>query len=267
MKLRVALALVSVLLSSAVARADFNLSFQVKWEPYRYVLPQLATQVPPGAGMPPTTDPGAPGASGTSPLPSNSSVNAFQRQDLNARLGLGFTDKFTLQIGLDIARASLSETVDTNSVNRGFTTIGFAVGLKYNFIAPAREKISPYIYGDFFKYFTALNDDRPNNLPQNEVEFSAGLAAPFGFHIAFGVEYYFTESFGIGAELFGFEGAFSSGSMRRTENGNSVSHDQSLNTFSYYTALTLIFRAPRVIRYGGGSRYRYDRDRDEREKD
>jgi hypothetical protein len=260
MKLRIFPAL-AVLCLPALAAADFNLNFQVKWEPFRYVLPQYATQHPPATGTPPISDPVNPGASGTATIPSSSSVNAFQRQNLNALLGLGFTDKLTLQLGIDLARASLNHSDDGVEVNRGFTTFGFTLGLKWNFVAPAREKISPYLYGDFFKYFAALNDDRPNNLPQNEVEFSASLASPFGFRFAFGIEYYFTESFGIGAELFGLQGAFASGNMRRTEAAGPVTHEQSLNTIAYYTALTMVFRAPRIIRYGGGRR-RYERDDD-----
>lgn len=249
--------------SPALARADFNMSFGLRWEPMRYMVPQAPTKLGNGA-----VDVAQPGAGGTAALPSSSSFNALQRQDFNGYVGLGFTDKFTLTIGLDFARANLSHTYTdpdgSTPTARTFNTFGINVGLKWNFIAPKKEKVSPYIYADFYKYFTALNDDRPDNLQQNEVEFSASLAAPMGFRVAFGLEYYFNESFGIGAEIFGIQGAFSSGSLTRRENMVQVSHDQSLNTISFYTALTLVFRFPNLVKYGGGSRRRY-RDRDDRD--
>jgi hypothetical protein len=242
-----------------LAHGDFSLQFSVKWEPLRYILPQIDTvhdQVVGGART--ITDPATEGRGATAVLPSSSSFNAFQRRDLNALVGLGFTDKLTLQLGFDLARASLSHTdSDANAITHGFTTFGFSVGVKFNFTAPRRETISPYIYGDFFKYFSALNDDRPGNLSQSEVEFSAGLTSPLGFRLGFGIEYYFTESFGLGAEIFGIQLAYSSGSMRRSDAGTLVNHEQSLSTVTFYTALTLTFRFPHLIRYGR------TRDRDE----
>jgi len=248
------------LAAPGVAAADFNLSFGLRYEPARYTLPQIATSHPTG-------DIASPGANGTSTLPSNSSVNAFQRQDMGATIGLGFTDKLTITISLDFAKASLSHNdSDSNPTTRGFSTFGLGVGVKWNFVTPAKNKVTPYIYGDFFKYFAALNDDRPNNLPQNEVEFSAGLAAPLGFRIAFGLEYWFSDNFAIGADIFGLQGAFSSGSLRRvdTAGGDPITHEQSLNTINFYTSINLIFRFPNLVKYGGGTRYRY-RETDERD--
>jgi hypothetical protein len=256
MKARTLILLTLVAVSPGAARADFNLQVGVKWEPWRYTLPQSASGHDAATGQPTST--------GTAALPSASSVNAFQRQSLNALLGVGFTDHFALTLGFDLARATLSHTdSDANAVSHGFTTLGFSLGVKYNFVAPRRETISPYLYADFFKYFTALNDDHPGNLPQPEVEFSAGMAAPLGFRIAFGVEYWFTDSFGLGAEIFGLQGAFSSGSVRRTAgDGSSVTHEQALHTINFYSALTLTFRFPRLFGYGRKRYERYERDRD-----
>jgi hypothetical protein len=260
MKPRYSFLALSLALSPTLAHGDFSLQFAVKWEPLRYILPQVDTVHPANTSPASPSDPSLAGQSGTAVLPSSSSYNAFQRRDLNALLGLGFTDKLTLQIGFDLARASLSHTdAEASAVNRTFTTFGFSLGVKFNFTAPRREKISPYLYGDFFKYFSAINDDRPGNLSQSEVEFSAGLTSPLGFRLGFGIEYYFTESFGLGAEIAGLQLAYSSGSMRRTDAGTAVNHEQSLTSVAYYTALTLTFRFPHLIRYG---RTRY-RDRDE----
>ena len=255
------LALTALVFWPALASADFNLSFGVRWEPMRYTVPQVPTKLGNGG-----VDVAQPGAGGTATLPSSSSFNAFQRQDFNGYVGLGFTDKFTLTLGVDFARATLGHTYSdpdgSTPTSRAFNTFGINVGLKWNFVAPKKEKLSPYVYADFFKYFTALNDDRPDNLQQNEVEYSASLAAPMGFRVAFGIEYYFNESFGIGAEIFGIQGAFSSGSLSRRENMVQVSHEQSLNTISFYTALTLTFRFPSLVKYGASRRYRERDDRD-----
>lgn len=253
-----ALALLPLISVTPAARADFNLSFSMKFEPMRYTLPQYPTGHPEnGASVADVAT-----APGSATLPSPS-VNAFQRQNFSGLIGLGFTDKLTVTLGVDFARASLGHTDSDPAVssNRSFNTFGITAGVKWNFIAPRREKISPYVYGDFFKYFTAINDERPSGTPLPEVEFAASLAAPLGFRLAFGIEYYFTDSFAIGAEIFGLEGAFSSATLRR---GNPVvTHEQSLNSIAFYTALTLTFRMPHLVRYGS-SRRRY-RDRDERE--
>lgn len=237
-------------LAPSLARADFNLQLSVKWEPLRYVVPQQPTlHDDPSGGVRNVTNPADPGASGTAPLPGGSAVSMLQRQNLGATLGLGFTDKLAVLIGLDIARASVGhEDSDASAITQGFTTLGFSLGLKFNFKRPRKETISPYVYADFFKYFTALNDDHPNNLTQSEVEFSAGLSAPFGFRVAFGVEYYFSDSFALGAEIFGLQGSFSSGDMRRNEQGAIVSHSQSLSSIALYTAFTLSFRFNRLFR-------------------
>ena len=244
----------------AIAAADFNLSFGLRYEPARYTLPQFATQRTQGMGDP------VPGSNGTATIPSYSSSNALQRQDFGATIGIGFTDKLTLTLGVDFARASLNHAdSDAQPTTLGFSTFGITAGLKWNFVAPAKEKISPYLRADFFKYFAALNDDRPGALAQDQVEFAAGLASPMGFHLAFGIEYWFTDSFALGAEILGLAGAFSSGSLRDGGGGNPVvTRDQSLNSISIYTAFTMTFRFPNLVKYGAGKRYRY-READERD--
>lgn len=241
-------------LSPAPARADFNMSFNFRWEPGRYTFPEAATSTSQQTGT------------GTTALPSGNSVNAFQRQDLGWTLGLGFTDKFTMTLGLDIGWASLGVTNGDTTQSQGFTTFGLTVGARWNFVVPAKEKLSPYVAVDFFKYFAALNDTRPAGVAveQGQVEYAAGLISPWGIRGALGLQYFFSDSFAVGAEL-GLIGSSSSGSVALADaGGNRLQHTQSLSTLSVFTALTLTFRFPNLVTYGSSRASRY-RERDDRE--
>ena len=165
----------------------------------------------------------------------------WQTTSLDNYLAFFFTEQFGLQLSLDLGYGSRDNLVGTgntsNDTTDSFFQIGVAVGMKYYLNRPTRERVSPYIYFDFFKYFASVSTNNAN-VTNAEAAYVAGLASPVGLDFAFGAEYFFTTSFSLGAEVLGIRYAYVEGSI----NNNGATLDTKEQYVTLYTGISLNYR-------------------------
>jgi hypothetical protein len=219
-------------LCAAPARADFNLAIGMKWAPINYTTPVSAAG---GNGGPATVglDGGAPRG-----WQNTSLDNYFGAFFLNGRMGF--------QLSLDLGYGSFhtdSNTMGvTTSGDRSFTQFGFALGWKLYFTQPRRERVSPYVYLDFYKYFASVSTS-DKSVPNDQAGFVAGLVSPLGFNAAFGAEYFFTPAFSLGAEVLGIKFAYVEGDYTLGAGfGGDTKVTVNEKALSFYTAISLNYR-------------------------
>jgi hypothetical protein len=217
---------------SSPANADFNIAVGLKWAPFRYT-----TAV--GAGTDTST--------GSAPVPGqwyNATGgdlygNHWQTTSLDNYIGFFFTEQLGIQLSLDLGYANHNnDTGGNNNFSTSYFQFGFGLGFKAYFNRPTRERVSPYILLNFFKYFASVSTNDPG-ITNDIASAIASFHAPIGADIAFGAEYFFTTSFSLGAEVLGLRIAHVSGDVPGG-NGNRINTGE--NYFTLYTAISLNYR-------------------------
>ncbi len=217
-------------LFASTAKADATLAIGMKWEPVNYTAPVGLTG-------------GQANASGT-PLGSEK-LYGWQVTSLNNYLG-GFFGKggqFGFHIGIDFGYGRVNHQITDSSgdvtVNQlSFLQFGFLLGGKFYILQPRRDRVVPYFYVDFFKYFASVNTSE--EVDNDDVGYVAGLASPVGISLAVGAEYFFSPAFSLGGEIFGFRLAHSQGTNYNGDTDVEIITKKTM--FSMYTAFTLNYR-------------------------
>ena len=154
---RVFTALASLALIAAMAtpaQADFNIATGLKWVPVRYTHPF--------------------GAVGNGPVANPADLYGWQTTSLDPYIAFFFTENIGLSIGLDLgwANAHLENSNNPGPINTktiklcvtdnqpcdvNFFQFGFTLGGKFYLARPTAQRVSPYFYVDFYKYFAGIN--------------------------------------------------------------------------------------------------------------
>jgi Outer membrane protein beta-barrel domain len=214
------LVVLGMLAAATPARADFNIQTGLKWVPLRYTKPISVG----GGGM-------------GGGLPTAGALYGWQTTSLDNYIALFFTEQIGIQLSLDFGWASGHVDFNgMNSLDASYTQVGVALGAKFYLNRPARERVSPYLLADFFKYFAGVSTNE--NVTNDVVGYLAGLASPVGFDLAFGAEYFFTTSFSLGAEVLGLRFAHIDAGL---DNGGNPIHTNA-NYFTLYTGVSLNYR-------------------------
>jgi hypothetical protein len=217
----------------ARAGADVHLAFGTKWQPVRYTTSLYPVGTPGAMGMP--------GAGTVSP-PVVGGLSGFQTTSLDPYFAVFFAQKYGVFLSLDIGYGTLKQEYDSanmqfasiNPNNSSFFQFGFALGFKWYITQPRKEKVSPYLLIDFYKYFGVINSKASQEL----VDATASLLSPIGADFAFGAEYFVTPSFSVGSEVLGLKVA--NVSFERGSGPTRVSTAYTYLTF--YTGISLNYR-------------------------
>jgi hypothetical protein len=220
MRLRIGI-VVALCALAAPARADFSIALGLKWVPVSYTTPITATGAAMGSG------------------PGSTPLTGWQTTSLNNNFGAFFLDgRLGFLIGLDLGYSSRSSTTGSTSTGDfSFTQFGFSLGAKYYITRPKRERVSPYVLVDFYKYFASLSTS-DKSVSNDQAGYIAGLVSPLGIDAAIGAEYFFTPGFSLGAEVLGVKFAY-------TEGDYAVGNDKLTTKNQYvtfYTGITLNYR-------------------------
>jgi len=197
----------------------------------------------------------------------------FTSPSITPAIHYGFLNNLSVFIGLDFGMTKVtmypygSNNPSSENLNKdvswddlGETTydffrFGFDLGLKYHFWEIKPEEIVPYLNFDFFIYFATVGNNFPYD-PDKESEsyeqmnafldYMGQMQSPLGIDLAFGVDYWFTRSFAIGADIFGFRLAYASSSLPTKGDGDYPDvlwdGEQSQLDLGLYSAITLSFR-------------------------
>lgn len=212
-------------LAPARAGADVHMQFGTKWQPLRYTTAAYPT-----------------GGAAAASLPTG--LSGFQSTSLDPYLAIFFAQKYGLQLSLDVGYGKLGNETQVGMAapepnNSSFFQFGFSLGFKFYITQPRREKVSPYIYADFYKYFASINADKAST---DQVSFLASLHSPIGASFAFGAEYFVTQNFSIGSEILGLKVA-NVGASTTTGTAPSTSRTSLDYTYiTFYTGITLNYR-------------------------
>jgi hypothetical protein len=220
-----------VLGASAPAQADFNIATGLKWVPLRYTAPIGVGSEADNMSGPVPGQRYAGGAGG-------GSIYGWQTTSLDNYLALFFTEQIGIQLSLDFGYASHNnDTSGAGNFSTSYFQIGIGLGAKFYLNVPTRERVSPYLLINLFKYFASISTNDPN--VTNDVATAiAGFASPVGADFAFGAEYFFTTSFSLGAEVLGLRFAHVQGEVPIP--GGRVSSAE--NYFTLYTGISLNYR-------------------------
>lgn len=231
---------------SAPARADFNIATGLKWVPLRYT---SAVGAAGGGGEGKSID-----------LKSWGSENSWQTTSLDPYIGFFFTDQIGLVIGLDLGWASHHDDFQTQAgiisnpggegrcanaqqpCDMSYFQFGFTLGGKFYLNRPTGQRVSPYLYVDFFKYFASVSTSDQVN--PDRIGAIAALHSPLGFNLAFGAEYFFTTSFSLGAEVLGLRFAHVNGDYNVVNGGGAaIGHENfRYDYFTLYTGISINYR-------------------------
>ncbi len=211
------------------AHADFNIATGLKWVPLRYTFPA-------GAG----TDAGnmsssVPGQfyNGTAGL-----IYGWQTTSLDNYLAFFPVEQVGIQLSLDLGYASHNnDTTNAGQFSTSYFQIGVGLGAKFYLNTPARERVSPYLFVNLFKYFASISTNDPS-ITNDVATAIAGFHSPVGADVAFGAEYFFTTSFSLGAEVLGLRFAHVQGEIPIP--GGRVSTGE--NYLTVYTGISLNYR-------------------------
>lgn len=214
------------------ARANIHLAVGSRLEPVRYTSPYFP-------------NPGA--ATLSEPSLSGGLSNSFQSTSLSPYLTVFFAQRYGVMASLDMAYAKvgaesqLANMMPPSSDNNSYFQFGFSLGMKTYITEPRANKVAPYVYADFFKYFASISTDNMN-VTGEKATAQAQMRSPVGITLAAGVEYFFTPSFSVGSEILGFRYAHVSGEYRDDASMTSTRHSLSYDQVAFYTGLTLNFR-------------------------
>ncbi len=227
MRLRfTALAIVAALAWAAPARADFTIAAGVKWLPLNYTQPVSTTG---STAMGPTLEP----LSGWNTTSINNYAGVFI---LDGKLG------FTIGMDLGYSSRNINPGGTNPQTNLSFTQFGFTLGAKYYLIRPRAGRVTPYALFDFYKYFASVSTS--DTVPKGTEGLVGGLVSPLGIDLAVGAEYWFTNNFGLGAEIFGLKYAYTEGDISTNPGGfgMSTTSSQTNHYVTFYTGVSLNFR-------------------------
>jgi hypothetical protein len=224
--------------SAGVAHAELTIAAGTKWLPLNYTTPVSTTG----------------GAAGGTPTPTP--LKGFNTTSINNYGGVFILDgKLGLLLGLDFGYSSQSTQTGMSTTDLSYTQFGFSLAAKYYLMKPTRERVVPYAYFDFYKYFASVSVSLPaGSVPKGSEDFLGGLASPLGINLAGGAEYFFTPNFSLGAEIFGLRYAYAAGSTPMGSGfGAPPGTTQTTHNVSFYTGVSLNFRfavgeKPRVTR-------------------
>jgi hypothetical protein len=209
--------------SASPARANWDLAVGVKWLPLNYTQPVSSSG---SAG-------GVTPLSGWNTTSINNYVGGFI---LDGKLG------FTVGLDLGYASRSISPGGTAPSVDLSFTQFGFTLGSKYYLLKPRGGHVAPYVLLDFFKYFASVSTSAPG-VQKGTEDVLGGLASPLGIDAAVGCEYFFTNSFSLGAELLGLKYLYSAGSATAAAGFAGTATSTTTNQYvTFYTGISLNYR-------------------------
>jgi len=210
----------------AVAHADLQLAVGSRVEPFRYTPAYF-----PNSGF--AERPPSQFAGKTGP---------YQATSLSPYLGLFFAQRYGVLLGLDLGWVSQSSetqmATNLTTKNDSFLQFGFSLGFKSYLRDLKKDRIAPYLYVDFFKYFASVSTN-DTSVTGDKASAQADTASPVGGTLAFGAEYFVGTGFSIGAEIFGLRlshvGAeYTDTAMTRQSVG--------FTQLSMYSGLTLNYR-------------------------
>jgi hypothetical protein len=216
----------------------FNIAVGLKWSPLRYTHPIGSHGGAPTDGVQGTDDCGA-GSGGRTEC-----LYGWQTTSLDNYIGFFFHPQVGILLGLDMGYGSFHGEQQTAQGPAGmphdvsYFQFGFSLGGKFYLTRPTGLRVSPYLYVDIFKYFVSINDNAIQGNTDG-ISAQAGLHAPFGGDLAFGAEYFFTNSFSLGAEVLGLRFAYVEGDWQPNANLHVWEKDW---YFTFYTAITLNYR-------------------------
>ena len=165
-----------------------------------------------------------------------------------AHFGFDLSDKLTLLGGFDFTKFTIEN--GTKMAVSSYTPFG---GIKYYIKERDDGLVTPYFRGDFFKTISSwpnmgnsvlqlvsglLGPSQVSMTKSETEEFLKEIMSPWGFTIAFGAEYLFTDAFGLGGE-FGLRSGFSKAEVNVSEIGGVSTTDASFH--DTYVALTVNF--------------------------
>jgi hypothetical protein len=216
--------------ATSTARADFNIATGLKWSPLRYTLP---------VGVGSEADTMSAPVPGQHYIAPAGDLYGWQSTSLDNYLAFFFTEQLGVQISLDFGYANLNnDTTNAGNFSTSYFQFGIGIGFKAYLNRPTRERVSPYILVNFFKYFASVSTNDPN-VTNDTASAIAGFHSPLGADLAFGAEYFFTTSFSLGAEVLGLRFAHVQGEIP-IPGGGRVSTGE--NYFTLYTAISLNYR-------------------------
>ncbi|MFQ6104223.1 MAG: hypothetical protein ACE5OP_08010 [Candidatus Glassbacteria bacterium] len=162
--------------------------------------------------------------------------------------GIELSERITAIGGFDFSKF-VAENEDRSSIS-SFIPFG---GIKYYLKEKDDGLVTLYLRGDFYKAVTrwpnmgdtalmlvsGLLGPSQVTMTQTEVEeFLKEILSPWGFTVAYGAEYYFSDAFSLGGE-FGLRNGFSKAEVNVSETGNLET--TKVRFHDTYVALTLNF--------------------------
>ncbi|MBL8635377.1 MAG: hypothetical protein JNM40_19275 [Myxococcales bacterium] len=210
-----------VLSATSMAHADVHLAVGSRFEPYRYTKAFLPNAPAPAIGL---------------------ANQSFQTTSLTPYFGAFFAQRYGVLLGLDLGWVSQSSetqmATNLTTKNDSFLQFGFSLGFKSYLRDLKKDRIAPYLYVDFFKYFASVSTN-DTSVTGDKASAQADTASPVGGTLAFGAEYFVGTGFSIGAEIFGLRlshvGAeYTDTAMTRQSVG--------FTQLSMYSGLTLNYR-------------------------
>ena len=177
---------------------------------------------------------------------------AFPELGINIHFGVGFGkgDQIVPFLGMGMQRRSYNwDYNEDNFDNQSASAMQFGLefGGKFFFIERSKGKAPPFLMISFYKYFGVIDDD-PDLFGDDGSDYlnhDQQILSPMGFKLSFGAEYYFNDNFALGADFFGINFSWASGSNSRSAAGDII---ESRNQFSLYTGLTLTYRFSFTLR-------------------
>jgi len=155
-----------------------------------------------------------------------------------------------LEFGLDVARIKVENVNTGPGVSRTEETSTNMYmphgGIKIFFRPRGTGQVTPYGLVDIFKSFASVDlQDNAAWIDQGaldaEEELTKEFLSPFGFNLAFGAEYYFSNSFSMGGE-YGLRYMMSKGEAEYTDAfGDDWKQEVSTNLGLTYAAICLNF--------------------------
>lgn len=153
-----------------------------------------------------------------------------------------------LQFGLDYARVSVTvegeeeiyDWVTDTWITGTYTEEGSGNmlmphgGAKLYLKPRGAGQTSPYFLLDVFKAFTSVSLEMDDADTEDAEEFAGDLLSPWGFCLAFGTEYYFSDMFSLGGE-YGFR------NMMSSAKNDEIDLEVSTSLGTTYAALTANF--------------------------
>lgn len=139
-----------------------------------------------------------------------------------------------LQFGLDYARVKVKEEMAGDDYEDSINMFMPHGGVRLYLKPRATEQTSPYFMVDLFKAFSSYNTSDEFVGVSDYEDMIGDVLSPWGWNLAFGAEYHFSESFSMGGE-YGWRYMMSKGKIDEDD------YELSTNLSSTYAAISLNF--------------------------